>query len=492
MANAESEKIETAKKFRTEWAASHEPAKIEGKAKLPCVSAGCLMMLLVALACVAPACREGRADQTPQPTAASPVATSPASTSHPAARVLQATEEKDTAGKNVVQVTLPGTFSAEFRQGNGFSHFYDLVHDRDKKRNICAAFTGSGLFWFIIYPPSDLHQAHDFANPRHRAKLIESNDVRARVELSGKFTQDGRDIPSPWSDIDFTETYTIYPTGNFYLGFAMHNNKKEGQKCPSMDVFLNTTSGWATTQSGGVNEMKRFCEFSTPTASPDPTEYTVGYFKPSSWIMHSSNGPTYFEDVALIMARGRYLSNMWLHTFPPAFTRTNLSIRGDDADPFFKAVDAKPGYSPSLIIPSGESRIAMLYRFATDMKGQAAVQPRADDYRSPDALKFVKGAADTKEPGDENHDGFNEEEGCYVMTSGSGGAEFVLTGTKGCPRHDPVFKLKDWKGALPASVTLNGDAMKIGKDYNTASHDGTLLVQLFKTVDSPARIRIGN
>jgi hypothetical protein len=453
-------------------------------------------MLLVALACVAPACREGQADQMPQPAATSPAATSRASTSQPAARVVQAIEEKDTAGKNVVQVTLPGTFNAQFRTGNGFSHFFDLLHDPDKKRNLCGEFTGSGMFWFLIYPPSDLPEAHhDFANPRRQVKLIESNDVRSRVELSGKFTGDGTGAPSSWSDIDFTETYTIYPTGNFYLGVVLHNNKKEAQKCKNMDLAINSTWRWATTQNGGVNEMKRFCEFSTvkgPSTAPDPTEPQAGPFKDSAWEMHSSNGPTYFEDIALILARGRYHSTIWVGTFPGYFCRTNFVIYGDDADPFFKVDQAKPGYGASLIIPAGESRIAMLFRFATDMKAPAAVQPRADDYRSSDALKFSKGTADTKEPGDENHDGFNEEEGCYVMTSGPGGAEFVLTGTKDSPRHDPVFKMKNWKGAPPTSVTLNGDAMKIGKDYNAASQDGTLLLQLFKTVDSPARIRIEN
>jgi hypothetical protein len=395
------------------------------------------------------------------------------------AMILNAEEvrEKDAP---VVGVTAPERFSAEFNLINGLSHFYDLSHDPDKKKDIGPGFTSSGIFWCILYENknrANRGNTHDFANPPLAIKLLEHNDVRVRVELPGHFNCCGlQHNPSNWNDLDFVQTWTVYPDGNFYLGFVLHNNQKEDCQCSAMDFQIQTTAYWNTLEKGGVKELAVFCE-NAPTKGPH------------AWMAQSTNGPTFYQDIALILSRGRYYTSHWDTTFPPHFTRSTLMMNeGYNDEALFKKLPGEPG---GQLIPPGDSRIAMLYRFATDMKSQAAVQPYALDYRAPSALKVTDGEVDKTESGDENHDGFNEEEGCYVLKTGTHGVVLSMDGTVDAPRHNPVFKVKSWQGGMPETVQLNGKSLQIHKDYNAALNGDVLLVQLFTAIDSAATVRIG-
>jgi hypothetical protein len=67
--------------------------------------------------------------------------------------------------------------------------------------------------------------------------------------------------------------------------------------------------------------------------------------------------------------------------------------------------------------------------------------------------------------------------------------EFTLHGST-ISRMSPVFKLKEWKGAAPKAILLAGATLAEGRDFSASVDDGTLILQLLKTVSADAEIAI--
>ncbi len=130
----------------------------------------------------------------------------------------------------------------------------------------------------------------------------------------------------------------------------------------------------------------------------------------------------------------------------------------------------------------------MMY-FRHDLNGHEAAQPYANDYRSPDHLKVSKGKLDTTDDGDPDADGFNEMEGCYVLKSARDGLAFALHG-RAVPRMFPAFKIKDWPGAAPETLTLGGEKLAAGKDFNASVRGGLLLLQVFRVIKDDVNVAI--
>jgi hypothetical protein len=122
-----------------------------------------------------------------------------------------------------------------------------------------------------------------------------------------------------------------------------------------------------------------------------------------------------------------------------------------------------------------------MMRFADDMNGEKLAAPYAEDYRSPDRLAVVQGEVDRTDPGDLDHDGFNEMEGCYVLKSGPTGAGFTLHGSE-LARMQPVFKIKGWAGETPSKIVVGGRELEKGKGFNASVAREILLLQLFESV----------
>lgn len=195
---------------------------------------------------------------------------------------------------------------------------------------------------------------------------------------------------------------------------------------------------------------------------------------PTSFVMHWSNGPTYFTDILMVMYKGSYGKVYW--------------NRG------YKDKDVRAGFNilsrwPDKTIAAGGDRIRVLMRFDDDVDGYEAAKPYAEDYRSPDQLEVTKGKLEKSDKGDLDGDGFNESEGCYVLKSGAGGVAFRLQG-KATPRMSPVFKVKDWQGDTPKAITLGGKPLVAGKDFNASVKDGVLLLQLLEDIKEDVEIVI--
>ena len=102
---------------------------------------------------------------------------------------------------------------------------------------------------------------------------------------------------------------------------------------------------------------------------------------------------------------------------------------------------------------------------------------------------MTRGEAVTDDEGDRDSDGFNEEEGCYVLESGAGGVSFTLHGSK-TPRMCPAFKVTGWKGEAPGSITLGKSSLAAGRGFNASVAEGTLLLQILEAVREDAHVEI--
>jgi hypothetical protein len=84
---------------------------------------------------------------------------------------------------------------------------------------------------------------------------------------------------------------------------------------------------------------------------------------------------------------------------------------------------------------------------------------------------------------------FNETEGCYVLKSARDAAAFALHG-KEVARMFPAFKIKDWSGAAPETLTLGGEKLAAGKDFNASVRGGVLLLQILRVIKDDVSVAI--
>ena len=108
----------------------------------------------------------------------------------------------------------------------------------------------------------------------------------------------------------------------------------------------------------------------------------------------------------------------------------------------------------------------------------------AEAYQSPALPRIEAGWGEVMRggEGDNNVDGFAEEEGCYLLRASPRGlrmkfdlSEFVLI--------SPVFRIGEWQGPPPATVVLDGQELVRGRHFG-AVRGGvfTLLVQLYRNL----------
>ena len=119
-----------------------------------------------------------------------------------------------------------------------------------------------------------------------------------------------------------------------------------------------------------------------------------------------------------------------------------------------------------------------------DLPDAKSALPYVLDYREPAKITGVELVKDDE--GDLNGDGYNESEGCHVL-SGPGPLKFTYERGKGAG-FCPVFKVTGWKDEAPESVRVDGKEMRCV----AAVLDGKLIVQVMGTVTAErASIEIG-
>ena len=375
---------------------------------------------------------------------------------------ITAKQENETT----IRVVAPGAFELTFTKQKGFvGDFYDLKHDPQKNRNLAPVNPENGLLWTKNAPVADATGGAWYANPPDTMELLEAGPARVRVRVAGPHRRYGYKKPeAAWKELAYEQTFTIYPTGNVYIDYALVAGQPLALK--GFNLIIKSTGAWGAEGKGeGKGEAHCAGEF----GADKPTGQQA-----SSFGLQWSDGPTYFQDFLLVFQKGQFGGSYW-----------NMGYLHEDYRAGFNILS----HFPNNTVPQGKDHIFLLMRFADGLNSPAAAKPYAEDYRAPDRLEVSEGTLDAADEGDLDRDGFNETEGCYVLKAGPRATAFVLHGAK-TPRMLPVLKLKGWTSAAPKSISLGTKELLPGKDFLASSQNGVLLVQLLEAVREDAKINI--
>jgi hypothetical protein len=124
-------------------------------------------------------------------------------------------------GEKTIRVIVPGQFETTFTKQKGFGGvWFDLKHDPQKKRDLAPVLEENGLLWVKNGPPGA--DGSWYANPPREMTLLESGPTRVRIRLSGSHQRYGMVKPeAEWKELGFEQTYTVYPSGAFYVDYAL-------------------------------------------------------------------------------------------------------------------------------------------------------------------------------------------------------------------------------------------------------------------------------
>jgi hypothetical protein len=376
------------------------------------------------------------------------------------AQEIRATQE----GENAIRVVSADRFETTFTKRKGFgSTWFDLKRDPGKKRDLAPVLDENGFFWIKIGKPGG--DGSWYANPVEEMSLLEAGPARVRVRLRGVHMKYGNPEPkAAWKELRFDQTCTLYPDGSVFIAYALEQN--EPVPYHHFLVITKSNGAWGPQGKGeGKGEVRIAGEGGAGKPSgKSPTAFTL------QW----SDGPTYFTDILLVSQKGKFPASYWNEGYLDKDIRCSFDIGA---------------LWPEKTLPTGKQRLNFLMRFLDDINSAEAAARHAQDYRSPDRLTFSRGATETSDEGDRDADGYNEEEGCYVLKASTEGVAFAIWG-KTIPRMNPAFKIKSWPGMVPASITMAGTPLDLGKGMAASIRDGTLMLQIFALVKEDVTVTI--
>ena len=365
-----------------------------------------------------------------------------------------------------IRVIVPGRFETTFTMRKGFGgEWFDLKHDPQKKRDMAPVLGENGFLWTKNGLPEGQKSGSWYANPPQKMELLEAGPVRVRVRVSGLHARyGGTGAKRQWKDLGFEQTFTIYPTGDVYIDYALVTEKPV-----PLHHFLLIIKSNGTWGKNGKGEGKGEVRIASEHGAVRPAGKN-----PSAFALQWSDGPTFFQDILMVMHKGKYSGTYWGGGYKDMDERTGLGILSR---------------WPDKTVPKGKDHIRILMRFSDEMNSEKIAALHANDYRSPDKLDVTKGTLDKSDEGDRDGDGFNEEEGCYVLKAAADGVAFTMHGAK-TPRMNPAFKVKDWKGQAPTTVTADSKKLAAGKEFNASVNDRVLLLQILSEVKDDTRIEV--
>ncbi len=352
------------------------------------------------------------------------------------------------------------------RRAGGISSWHDLDRDPERRLNLAGhgGLPQTALLTHMLRAGDARSGQVFYSAPAEKITVIEENLVRARLRLEGVYSTAARAErwrPGPRRrgllrgdagydpDTRFLTTYTVYPTGQLYVGHSL--SRATGTLTVGESAWVLATAPARFRAVGSVGD--------------------AGPGTQSTLLLHTSNGPGYFAD-ALLVPHGRPLSiGRWGESFvlgPEAMGATRSSFEL---------------HEPGTIIGVQEVRWSGLLQLEpdwTDGAAQAAVVARA--YRTAPALATEPGWGEVNRGGhsDVDVDGFAEEEGCYVVRSARQGCRlrFELSDSL---LDSPVIKLLDWPGSPPTTLTLDGEELTRGRQFQAARIDrSAIVVQVYR------------
>jgi hypothetical protein len=382
------------------------------------------------------------------------------------AQEIRAKQEEE----STIRVVSEGRFETTFTKRSGFgTTWFDLKNDPGKRRDLgprVGGEYGGGLLWVKIGVKE--RDGSFEPTPIEELKLLEAGPARVRVELRGVHNRYG--VPGPGralAALRFTMVYTLYPDGNVAIGYALEAS--QDVPIPGFLIITRSTGAWGPSGKGeGKGEVHAAAEF----GDEKPSGKTA-----SSFTLQWSDGPTHFTDMLMVAHRGRYNGSYWHEGYLDQDYRTALNLRSGQ------------GFFQEDALRKGTTRLSVLMRFANDMNSGKEAARYANDYQSPDRLEVGKGQADASDEGDRDQDGFNEEEGCYVLKAAPDGVAFTLHGSK-VARMNPAFKVKGWKGSGTPRLTVGGKPLVQGADFQASCDGGVLLLKLARIVNGDVPVSI--
>jgi hypothetical protein len=370
-----------------------------------------------------------------------------------------------------VTVTMPGVYRAAVWQasGGGIMEFYDLAHDPKAEYNLVCR--NRGLFeigWHAGAASKDRGVRdwpslwHQGLKAQGRLEVIEQSPARVRVRAESVFTWWQKFVDN---DMPVTAIYTFYP-------------------CGQIDVQVRVQQkGESYTWSREYGPHLCF------VAQKDQPERNPGYTFSTPKVPDFQDG---FQGPAeeLVLAVSPKIDARFLLTVPveskQLFDRhmrhDGRSVNWDRAGYGSNGIVMAPGY---------DSTWACLIQFGTkdhplaaEFKTAAESIPWASSYRRPAKISGATLVFD--DAGDFNRDGFNESEGCHVLT---GSAPLRFTYERGdAAGFAPAFKVLGWKGEAPRTVKVDGKAIPAA----AAVVDGRLILQVLGRIDAAkAALEIG-
>lgn len=379
---------------------------------------------------------------------------------HCYAQIIEATQ----VGPKTIRVTIPGRFESDITTVKGFGHtLFDLTHDPQKQRDLAPVFEEAGLLWTKMGVGDG--QRVGTANPPKEMKLLETGPVRVRVRLAGVMNRRGLGIPQEdLGEVGFEQTFTVYPTGHVYINYALL--AKDAVPLHHFLLILKPNGAWGNQGKGkGAGEVRCAGE----AGAERPYGKTA-----SSFALEWTNGPTYFQDILMVMYQGKYNGTYWNEGYLDKDLRCGLDVLGRWKDK---------------TLPKGTDHILLMLVLRDDINGHEAAKPYAEDYRSPGKLNVTAGKADTSDAGDYDRDGFNEAEGCYVFSSAADGVAFTLHGRQS-PRMNPAFKVLQWNAETPKTILVGDKSLAAGKDFNASVSGEVLLLQVLSNIRDDAKMTV--
>jgi hypothetical protein len=220
--------------------------------------------------------------------------------------------------------------------------------------------------------------------------------------------------------------FTIYPDGRVYIAYAP-GGPNASAPAALLALALDAQAGFENSPPAPV------------MATYEPAEYIH---------VHAQTAP------------GGSL--LWVPAEPKAAARAVWTPTADGK----RCVAAMPLDARALPIAS------LLWFLPLDVIAAAEIEQRAADYQRPATLRVSVGRRVFDAPGDLNHDGFNESEGCYELALESDRLHFVFE-PGGQTRYAPVFRAEGTQGKK-TRVYVNGRTIK----DQTRDREGRLLFSL--------------
>ena len=435
-----------------------------------------------------------------------------------------------------VMVTSPNLFKMGFENNMcyGATVWYDLVNDPDAKNCITKSKSGfitpsaQGAFINQVLMPKDFI-AH-IESPYHKQaprsiEIVEKGPARVIIKnkLRPLFSHNVAD------NIEFQTAYTIYPTGRIYIKSTLIGIKESkitlwrnstitmpdptyntapidsGTATEVKDgkVFIDSTKKWkkdrwkghclslpkwTTYEIEGNNETTLFIgkRLSGKTPLGKEKYSIISHKNKHGWLRADSvNNPhSWHRDPA------EFIFMYWDKSTPTPFTNwTKASIllaprpgnpkQGGGAGLHGWKGTKRLYYEFGKFDLAKDEKVTQFYmvqlgtensKYLPNIRTKKVGAEYANDYRTPATVGNGK---------------FDWENGCYIVKLGE--FNFKIGGIE---RVKPVFQVNNWNGSNRASVSINGKALAVGKDFISAKEKETMIIQLLLNIKTDSKINI--